>query len=213
MQLVRICRTSALIALIAMIATLFMFAAPPTYAQRATNTPRPSATPKPPFEPCRPYPSATPRRNATPTETPDPDAQIIPTNTAVVPSRTPDAPTTTPAPVGIRPADAALKLRQSIEWQRGGKTCIVVYEVTPGGAADSAGIRAGDLILGIDKRAITELADFYDELAKRASGDVIQITVQRGGAQLPLPVTLGLSPFADQNATPLPTATPTRTGR
>jgi membrane-associated protease RseP (regulator of RpoE activity) len=186
--------------------------AKPTNTPKPSNTPKPTATPKPPFDFCTLYPSATPRKNSTPTKAPESTNEPSPTNTAVVPSATPgavDNPTTVPN--GIKPADILIQLRQSVAYQRGGKACVVVYEVAPGGPAALAGIQAGDLILGIEKTPITELADFYNELLKRVSGDVVKITLQRKGQQIAVSVTLGLNPYADPNATPIPTATATAT--
>lgn len=195
---------------------LSILVAPSALAQKASPTPKPSATPKTTFDVCRPYPSATPIRQSgkpTPTNPNIPDAPIAPpapTETPLTPSATPTTPANpTAIPVGKKPADALIQLRYSPTLQRNGKPCVMVYEVIPGGAADLAGLRAGDLLLGIEKTPILEIADFYDAVAKRAAGDTLSVTAQRNDEQSVFTLTLGLNPLTDPNATPILTATPT----
>lgn len=184
----------------------------PSSTPKPSNTPKPTATPKPPFDYCFLYPSPTPRKNITPSKTPQDASEslIVPSSTPVVPTGTPAvAGNATAIPTGHKPADALIRVRQSPVYQRAGKACVVVYEVVPGGPAALAGIRAGDLILGVEKTTITEIGEFYGEIVKRVAGDVVKITIQRDGTQSAVSVTLGLSPYADPNATDAPTITPT----
>jgi serine protease Do len=69
----------------------------------------------------------------------------------------------------------------------------IIDSVKPQGAADLAGILAGDKILSIDGRKITMFAEL--QLAVQASmpGDVIVLKVQRGSQILQIPVTVGVS--------------------
>lgn len=61
---------------------------------------------------------------------------------------------------------------------------------TDAGPAGAAGIVAGDTITRIDTTPITSWADISQAISDRA-GDTVDITVQRGGTELTLPVTVG----------------------
>jgi S1-C subfamily serine protease len=66
-----------------------------------------------------------------------------------------------------------------------------VTSVTPGSAAEAAGLETGDVIAGIDGTEIGSTADLVSELRSRAPGDEITIAVVRNGEQLELHATLG----------------------
>jgi S1-C subfamily serine protease len=78
---------------------------------------------------------------------------------------------------------------------------LLVYRLSEGGPADTAGIRGisrdsnGDLILGdvitaIDGTAIGDLDDLYRCLDKKQIGDTVQVQLYRDGKTLNLPVRL-----------------------
>jgi hypothetical protein len=159
---------------------------PSVYAQRAT------ATPKPPFPICQLYPTRTLPRGVTPTATLA-DAPIAATLTPIPRTATPAAPTNpTAIPTGKQPAELLISVRHSLNFQRGGKTCLEVWSVTPYGPGDLAGVQRGDLLLGIDKTQINQLPDLYDSLVKLKSGDKAVLVIQRGNTVESLTVTLGL---------------------
>lgn len=66
-----------------------------------------------------------------------------------------------------------------------------VARVESGSAAESAGLRAGDVIVQIDEREITEPSGLVEELRQRAPGDNIKLSVDRSGIQLVFEVSLG----------------------
>jgi putative serine protease PepD len=78
----------------------------------------------------------------------------------------------------------------------------VVREVTPGGPADQAGIRAsssilsddGDVIVWIEGRGVTEADDVAQALEGKRPGDRIRVRVLRDGAEKEIVVTLGRRP-------------------
>lgn len=55
--------------------------------------------------------------------------------------------------------------------------------VTPGGPADRAGIRPGDVILAIDGRPVTESDELVVAIRARAPGDAVTLTVRGGDGQ------------------------------
>ncbi|GIG28619.1 S1C family serine protease [Cellulomonas marina] len=52
--------------------------------------------------------------------------------------------------------------------------------VTPGGAADTAGIRAGDVILAVDGRPVTEPDELVVDLRSRTPGEAVTLRVRTG---------------------------------
>ena len=63
--------------------------------------------------------------------------------------------------------------------------------VRAGSPADSAGLRAGDVIVEFDGKTVTDLQSYSDALYARKPGDVVSVVVQRGSERLRLQVTLG----------------------
>jgi hypothetical protein len=63
--------------------------------------------------------------------------------------------------------------------------------VTAGSPADSGGIRAGDVLVGIGADTVANLVDFQNALVKHHPGDQVDIRVRRGEQTLTLHVTLG----------------------
>lgn len=68
---------------------------------------------------------------------------------------------------------------------------VVVQSVTSGSAADQGGLRAGDVIVAIDGKAVSRTEDLVSQLRASAPGAHVSLTVERGGQTLTLAVTLG----------------------
>jgi len=62
--------------------------------------------------------------------------------------------------------------------------------VTKGGPAERAGLRSGDIIVGLGESKVGNLEDFDSALRKHKAGDTVPVTVQRGAESLTIPVTL-----------------------
>ncbi|MDH3539113.1 MAG: trypsin-like peptidase domain-containing protein [Acidimicrobiia bacterium] len=67
----------------------------------------------------------------------------------------------------------------------------LVSEVSPGSAADLAGIEVGDLIISFDGDPLRGPSELRAEVITRAPGTEVDIVVIRGGEQLTLRVVLG----------------------
>lgn len=67
---------------------------------------------------------------------------------------------------------------------------LLIQEVVQGGPAARAGLRAGDAVRAIDGRSVTRLDAFYDVRRSGRAGQVVRLTVRRGGERLDLPLTL-----------------------
>jgi putative serine protease PepD len=79
---------------------------------------------------------------------------------------------------GVRVADAAQGDQQP---------------VTPGGPAEKAGIRPGDVILGVDSTPVTAPEELIVQVRARAVGESVTLTVRRGGKEQRVTVTLAAS--------------------
>lgn len=66
-----------------------------------------------------------------------------------------------------------------------------VVAVAPGGAADKAGIRAGDVITRLNRTPVPGVTQLNEALAPLAVGSTAQVTVLRDGHSSTLPITLG----------------------
>ena len=80
---------------------------------------------------------------------------------------------------------------------------VYVTSVTPGGPADTAGVRAadqatgkgGDLITAIDNRSLVDFGDLVSYLVAHTDpGQTVELTIIRDGRSIQLPVVLGERP-------------------
>lgn len=63
--------------------------------------------------------------------------------------------------------------------------------VRPGSPADQGGLKAGDIIVKFGDKVITNIYDYTDALGAHKPGDVVEVLVKRGEAEVTLKVTLG----------------------
>lgn len=68
---------------------------------------------------------------------------------------------------------------------------VAVVEVVAGGAAEEAGLRAGDIITRVGNEEITTITSLAEALAPRQPGDKVTVTYERGGSRRTAEVTLG----------------------
>jgi S1-C subfamily serine protease len=100
--------------------------------------------------------------------------------------------------LGITSRDVA-KLRDRIELPVA--EGVLIWQVAPGGAAASAGLRGvtptedgdlalGDIIVGMDGQKLDNADDLYRLLDKHQIGDVAQVQIVRNGRRATVPVRL-----------------------
>ena len=65
-----------------------------------------------------------------------------------------------------------------------------VHSVVPDGAAAAAGVKEGDVITGIDGRAVGSVSELQEQIATHAPGDKVRISVLRGKKPLTLDIEL-----------------------
>jgi serine protease Do len=75
----------------------------------------------------------------------------------------------------------------------------IVSDVTPGGAADRAGLKRGDVILSYQGRAVVDTNSFRNEIAATKPGSTITLQVLRDGKTSDVKATLE-EMAADKNA-------------
>jgi serine protease Do len=73
----------------------------------------------------------------------------------------------------------------------GFKNGVLVQQVQPGGPADKAGLKPGDIITTIDGRTIKDGDDLVNEIASRRPGSTIRLGFLRDGKQQDATVTIG----------------------
>ena len=61
-------------------------------------------------------------------------------------------------------------------------TGVVVTEVAPGGVAEGAGIKEGDLILEVNRRRTSTVDEFKNAVAALKPGEAVPVQVERSGA-------------------------------
>jgi serine protease Do/serine protease DegQ len=76
-------------------------------------------------------------------------------------------------------------------YPQAGEDGLVVSGVVPGGPADSAGLKRGDLLLSVDGDAVEELRPLYERLWLRAPGELVELQVLRDESIHMVPVLAG----------------------
>ncbi|HVZ84449.1 MAG TPA: Do family serine endopeptidase [Terracidiphilus sp.] len=90
----------------------------------------------------------------------------------------------------------------------GFKNGVLVQAVQPGGPAEKAGLKPGDIITTIDGRAIKNGDDLVNDIASRHPGSTARLGYLRDGKQMDTTVTIGDRDkvFADLNNPQMPSA-------
>ena len=70
------------------------------------------------------------------------------------------------------------------------KKGVYIFQVVPGGPADQAGLRKGDVIAAIDGDEVKGVSELRAKIAEHSVGDKIELTVQRGNQERKASLTL-----------------------
>ena len=70
------------------------------------------------------------------------------------------------------------------------KKGVYLFQVVPGGPADKAGLRKGDVITAIDGTEIKGVSDLRAKIAEHNVGDKVELTIQRGNQERKASLTL-----------------------
>jgi predicted metalloprotease with PDZ domain len=68
---------------------------------------------------------------------------------------------------------------------------LLIGEVVEGAPAETAGLRAADVIVSVDGHGIDERKDLFEAMSELNPGDVVDVIVRRDGSETTVPVTLG----------------------
>jgi serine protease Do len=82
-------------------------------------------------------------------------------------------------------------LPEAVNRVYGFKNGVLVQEVQPGGPADKAGLKPGDILTTIDGRAIKDGDDLVNEIASRRPGSTVRLGYVRDGKQADTTVAIG----------------------
>jgi putative serine protease PepD len=69
-----------------------------------------------------------------------------------------------------------------------------VVDIAPGSGAAASDLRIGDVITAVDGDAVTDPSSLGAVIASQRPGDVVTVTVERGGSSVDVEVTLGTRP-------------------
>ena len=96
------------------------------------------------------------------------------------------------APVASGPASNSNRVYLGTipDMAAGEGTGLRITGVTPGSPGDAAGLRAGDIVVELGGKAVTDLYSYTDALYARSPGDVVTIVVLRDGQRVTLEATL-----------------------
>ena len=99
--------------------------------------------------------------------------------------------------MGIKAADLTTEAIQMYNMPAGA----VLTEVTPGGAADKAGIKKGDIVVKLDGQKVSGKNDLVDKLQYYESGETVEVVIARANngeyKEETVEVTLGSKPASD----------------
>ena len=89
--------------------------------------------------------------------------------------------------VDLADVDDAVRTRFGIEADEGA----LVQSVSPGTAAEEAGLEVGDVIIAIDGDDVATSTDVRDRIRDHQAGDEVTLTIERGGDEQELSAQLG----------------------
>ncbi|MCB9193581.1 MAG: Do family serine endopeptidase [Flavobacteriales bacterium] len=88
--------------------------------------------------------------------------------------------------VSIRDMDQDLAAKERMDRIEG----VYVNGLTEGGAAEEAGLREGDVILRVGNIAVNNVPELQEQVSKFRPGDKVALTIERGGDQKVMDLTL-----------------------
>ena len=88
--------------------------------------------------------------------------------------------------VSIQNMDSELADQLKVDVIKG----VYVNGITEEGAAKDAGIKTGDIITNIDNQEVNNVPEFQEQIGKFRPGDKINITIQRNGKKMEMPIAL-----------------------
>ena len=94
--------------------------------------------------------------------------------------------------IGVEPQDITPELAEAFKLPR--RDGAIIAGVMRGGPADRAGVKVGDILVGVDGRPIGSTAVMLDAIAQLAPGAVASFRFVRDGREVDIAVTVGKRP-------------------
>ncbi len=89
--------------------------------------------------------------------------------------------------VNVTSVDPALAAQNNLSIDHGA----FIVTVTPGGTAAQAGLKAGDVIVRVEKKEVNDVSSLGDALVSKKPGEIVSVQVYRGSQQQTVQVRLG----------------------
>jgi len=92
------------------------------------------------------------------------------------------------AALGVRVTnvDSTLAAQDNLSVDHG----VMIVSVVPNGAADQAHLQAGDVIVQIDNKQVSDISSLGDALISKSPGDTVSVKIYRGSQQMTVSVKL-----------------------
>ncbi len=82
----------------------------------------------------------------------------------------------------------------------GSRKGALVADLTPGGPADKAGVRSGDVVVGVDGQAVNSATELTRLVAQSHEGQVLHLAILRDGHPITVDIRSGIRPPEEQLA-------------
>ncbi|ABR89494.1 htra-like serine protease signal peptide protein [Janthinobacterium sp. Marseille] len=100
--------------------------------------------------------------------------------------------------IGVEPQDITPELAESFGLKK--STGAIIAGVLKGGPADKAGMQPGDILVSVEGKAVTDMADMLNQIAQLSPGTKAKVVVLRRNQENTLNITVGMRPKAPARA-------------
>ena len=100
--------------------------------------------------------------------------------------------------IGVEPQDITPELAESFGLKK--TNGAIIAGVLKGGPADKAGMQPGDILVSVEGKAVTDMADMLNQIAQLSPGNKAKIVILRRNQENTLNVTIGVRPKAPPRA-------------
>ncbi|MCM1129630.1 MAG: Do family serine endopeptidase [Alistipes senegalensis] len=94
--------------------------------------------------------------------------------------------------IGVEPRDITPELAENLGLSQ--KEGVIIAGILKNGPADKAGMKPGDVLLAVKDKPVSSMTEMFNLIALLEPGSQVEITVSRGGKEVPLEVTVGKRP-------------------
>lgn len=94
--------------------------------------------------------------------------------------------------IGVEPRDITPELADNLSLSK--KEGVIIAAVLKNGPADRAGIRPGDILVSVEEKPISNMAEMFNLIAQLQPESKAQVTVLRDAKEIPLEIVVGKRP-------------------